>query len=90
MFILLWSLHMATLSALGYRQSGEWGGLSFPISRPLGEGRRAASLRPMFTENLVCSGFPYSSETIGGSCAVLSMLPLYSDIICEFLQIIDD
>lgn len=59
-------------------------------SRLLREGRRAASVRPMFIESLVSSGFPYSSETIGGACAVLSMLPFYSDIICEFLQIIDD
>lgn len=32
MLILLWPLHMASLSALGYMQSGEWGGLSFPTS----------------------------------------------------------
>lgn len=60
------------------------------VSRSLGEGRRAASVTPMFTESLVSSGFPYSNKTIGGSGAILSMLPLYSDFICEFLQIIDD
>lgn len=62
-------------------------------SKPLGEGRRAGSIRAMFTESLVSSGFPYPYKTIGGSGAVLSIL-LYSDFICEFicefLQIIDD
>lgn len=66
-----------------------WAELPY-ISQLLREGTRAASIRPVFTESLVSSGFPYSNETIGESCSVLSMLPLYSDIICEFLQIIDD
>jgi len=60
------------------------------VSRSLGVGRGAAGVRPMFTESLVSSGFPYSNKTIGGSGAILSVLPLYSDFICEFLQIIDD
>lgn len=60
------------------------------ISRSLAEGRREASVRPIFTESLLSSGFPYSNKTIGGSGTILSTLPLYSDFICEFLQIIDD
>lgn len=49
-----------------------------------------SSIRLMSAQSWVSSGFPCASGTTWGSGAMLSTLPLYSDFICEFLQIIDD